>query len=709
MRGTRGYSSGNEDSHRDRGPPGFIKILHFADGESVKNALIRLAGHSALLLCLLTPGAAASAQSPPSGDLMSMNLEDLTRVKVYSASRHLENASVAPSAVSVISAEDNRRYGWRTLGDALRSLRGFYTSYDRQYTYLGVRGFLRPGDYNSRVLVLINGHRTNENIYDSSFVGAEFSLDLDLVDRIEVVRGPGSSLYGTNAVLCVINVITRTPSAKLAVESSGVAASFFDRSGRFTITGGTGGASALLSASMDHAPGPLRLYFPQFASLGTNNGYADNMDGGHILQAFGNYSVGGVSLQALYADRRKTYPTASYGSVFNNPADWNEDTRAYFDASFSRSLASHTDLQLRAYYDNYDYVGADAITQGGSAGNAVLLTKSRADWVGAEANFSRPIGGQRISAGADYEYSIDVVQNNFYVGQLNNFYSNESPWFAAVYGEAELNFIPEVTVHAGGRLDKYSTFGQALSPRIAVVYAPNAKTTLKYISGSAFRAPNAYEEFYVDDIVVTQAPQKLRPERILSNELVFERKAEPWLQFTADAYYYQLKEVIDQVPTSGGLTYFVNNGRVHAEGIELELNAANSSGFMAKASYELSWGFNDQTATPLVNSPRGQLKLNGSMPVSRQGIAAVDLIYSSAMTDYAGTRVPAYVLPSLTFSTKPVWNGWTFSASCYNAPNAAWYSPMGPNDPEDKIQMDGRTFRFKVNYRIPLHRERREP
>src|SRR5581483_2073997 len=186
-----------------------------------------------VLLCVLW-AAECHAQAQSDQDLMSLKIEDLTQIKVYSASRRLEDVQQAPAAVTVVTREEILRYGWRNLGEVLRSLRGFYTSYDRQNSYLGVRGFLRPGDYNSRILVLMNGHRLNDNVYHSAPVGNEIPLELDLIDHIEIVRGPGSSLFGTNAVFGVVNIITRHPAGDSAIEASGVVSSFMGRSGRIT-------------------------------------------------------------------------------------------------------------------------------------------------------------------------------------------------------------------------------------------------------------------------------------------------------------------------------------------------------------------------------------------------------------------------------------------------------------------------------------------
>src|ERR1700728_3837384 len=442
----------------------------------------------------------AAGQEPSDLDLMSMKLEDLTRVQVYSASRHLEDARKAPSSVSIITAEDIRRYGRRTLGEALRTLRGFYTSYDRQYTYLGVRGFLRPGDYNSRVLLLVNGHRLNENVYDSAEIGEEFPLDLDLVDHIEVVRGPGSSLYGTNAIFGVINVITREAATGAAVEIAGETGSNLDRTGRVTATGKRGKPAGLLSVDLNRSAGAPVLFFPQFASPVTNNGYADNLDGGNLQQAFADLRHGDFRVQGELANRWKTYPTASYGAIFNNPGAWNRDTRGYVDVAFERTSSSGTDFDVRVYYDAYNYLGSDDYPGAGTL--VQMFSKARADWIGAEATVTRPLGAQRITAGADYEYSIDVTQKNYLAGQTDSFQSDDSPWLAAVFGEAELNLVPKLIFHVGGRVDRFSDFGPSFSPRVAVIYLPDERTAVKYIVGKAFRAPNGYEEYYADGITV---------------------------------------------------------------------------------------------------------------------------------------------------------------------------------------------------------------
>src|SRR5215467_12769260 len=141
---------------------------------------------------------------------------------VYGASKYEQKVTEAFSSVSIVTADEIKKFGYRTLGDILRSVRGFYVTYDRNYSYVGIRGFSRPSDYNTRILLLIDGHRLNENVY----VGTEAVLDVDLIDRVEIIRGPSSSLYGSNAFFAVINIITKSGRDFQGVEGSASVSSY---------------------------------------------------------------------------------------------------------------------------------------------------------------------------------------------------------------------------------------------------------------------------------------------------------------------------------------------------------------------------------------------------------------------------------------------------------------------------------------------------
>src|SRR5687767_52272 len=158
---------------------------------------------------VLTFGAATLVRA---ADMEVPSLESLMETTVTSASKYTQRQDETAAAVTVITRSQIKAFGWRTLDQALASLPGIHITYDRQYSYLGTRGFGLPGDFNTRVLLAINGNRANDVVYDAALLGREFPVDMDLVERIEFIAGPGGAVYGQNAMFGVINVITRNGS-----------------------------------------------------------------------------------------------------------------------------------------------------------------------------------------------------------------------------------------------------------------------------------------------------------------------------------------------------------------------------------------------------------------------------------------------------------------------------------------------------------------
>jgi iron complex outermembrane receptor protein len=126
-------------------------------------------------------------------ELAELSLDDLLRVEVVGATRYAQPLSDTPASVTVIGREELHNQGYRNLGEALATVGGVFTSSDRNYTYLGVRGFNRSGDYNSRVLLLTDGARRNDALFDQALIGNESPVEMDWVKRLEFVSGPSSA------------------------------------------------------------------------------------------------------------------------------------------------------------------------------------------------------------------------------------------------------------------------------------------------------------------------------------------------------------------------------------------------------------------------------------------------------------------------------------------------------------------------------------
>jgi outer membrane receptor protein involved in Fe transport len=217
---------------------------------------------------------------------------------VFAAAKHHQSIQEAPASITIVTDEDIRRYGHRQLKDVVNSVRGFYTYSDRNYEFIGVRGFARLGDYGNRVLQLIDGHTNNENIYGSFFLGQDFGVDMDLVKKIEFIRGPGSALYGSNALFGTVNVITRDGRDVGGLSATVEAGSLNTRGGAITYGNEyENGLDLLVSASVLNSGG-ADLFFPEFSNPAVSDGWARDADGEKARKFLLKATFGEVSLLA---------------------------------------------------------------------------------------------------------------------------------------------------------------------------------------------------------------------------------------------------------------------------------------------------------------------------------------------------------------------------------------------------------------------------
>jgi outer membrane receptor for ferrienterochelin and colicins len=654
------------------------------------------------------PGRLWAQDDQTRADVMSMSLEELMKVEVdavYGASKYKQKVADAPASITIVTADEIARYGYRTLADILRNVPGFYLTYDRVYSYLGERGFGRPGDFNSRFLLLVDGHRVNDNIYDQAFIGTEFPLDVDLIDRVEVIRGPNSSLYVASALLGVINVVTKPVREARNLSVSAELASYGTYKTRLTYGHRfRSGLEMLLSGSYYNSHGQ-DLYFQEYNSPLSNYGIAQNADYDRYSQFFADLTYGHFRLEGLYGSRVKGVPTGEFGTLFNDPATQVLDARGYLDLQYERNFGGDWGVLGRAYYDRYPFSGTyiyDMSAFGGPAQGVVKLA-GQGQWAGAEFAVSKRLfDHQTLVIGAEFRdnfrqrQSDYVVQPYLPVGNEQN-----SSKISAVYAQDEVRLRRSLVLDLGFRYDHYSTFGGATNPRAALIYHPLEKTTVKLLYGQSFRAPNVNELYFQTTNPFFQAMlpngnPDLKPETARTMELMFDQDLPRQFRFEVSGYYYPIRGLInaEMDPASGAIVY-ENSQRVNLQGTEIILKRQSRSGVEAGVSLSLQSGVGQGDGSALTNSPHTLVQANLSVPLlHRKLYASTDINHVSRRRTLQGNFAGAYTVPNFTLFSN-AFRHWEVSASFYNAFNQRYGDPGDPGDLQDIILQDGRTFRVK--------------
>jgi len=631
---------------------------------------------------------AQGTDRPPVADL---TLEQLARVEVstvFGASRYLQRVTDAPSAVTIITHDEIERFGYQTLAEVLRGVRGFYVTNDRNYSYIGVRGFNRPGDYNSRVLLLIDGHRMNETIYDSTYYGAEFPLDISLIERVEVVRGPGSSLYGTSAFFAVINVVTKKAAALRSPQASVQAGSLAMGKGQAAYARETdSGTAFVLGGSAFTTHGDSHFTVP---GLGT----AVDMDTEDSWNAFASAAHGKWTIQGLAASRDKRIPTGAFGVVLDDRRSETRDARAYAEVAYDGTWRG-TGILWRGSVDHYGYKGGYVFEY--TPGTRTFFKDSAdADWWSTDVMLTRRVARRHfLTGGAEFRDNLRQNQLGYdvepYAVSIDD---RRSSTVGALYIQDELTLSQYLTISGGLRYDANSSSTGSTNARIAAIVKPIPQASLKILHGTAFRAPNPYELYYFPNA------NGIRPERIRTTEVIWEQYAQRRFRASISGFLYRARDLISQVADPAGAGFlFANVDEAKAVGLELEAEYAWRNMHMLG-----SYTFEDVRSHPddrrLSNSPRHLSRVRVTGPiVPRTVFFGAEALYTGDRETLQGNVAAGALLGNLTITTRE-FNRATMSIGIGNLFNRAYADPGAEEHPSDVIAQQGRRFHAKLSWRF---------
>lgn len=574
--------------------------------------------------------------------------------KTTAASKTETPAEDAPASISVINGDELRAFGYQTLPEALQGVRGLFVSYDRQYQTLGVRGFAPPGDVNNRILILVDGHAMNDVVGGAGYVGRDFRVDLGDVDHIEVVRGPVSSLFGTNAFFGVINVVLRHHLGDHAAEIAGGAGSLGLVGGRGAAAWRGPSAEAMVSVSGARLKGDEYFLVP--AKSGDT--LVQDHDGEKAFHGTARARYRGLSLLFDVNSRSKVVPTGAYGTELGSNTHFC-DQRYVLEARWDRPGKDGSSFAARLYYDATRYEGYWKYPEFDQTDSMT------GDWGGIELRYrTAELLRQHLTLGVEVQEQLrlkmKVVDGKDHLSRYT---------VASAYFVDELRINSALLVNASVRADEYlGSFGWTLNPRVSIIARPWAGAITKLMGGTSFRAPSDYERYYDDSVIDLKTNQvkrrvavepnpNLSAERILTAEIEHSQEIRSDVQVSGSLYVNRISGLIvttpmkkdnDILPTP--VQYLnASDGWVRTQGAEIEVRWQPARLAMIAWTYGYQQmvitGNPGEEARLLANAPAHTFSVRSMFPIALPYLqGSAEVVYNSARRVRDGTSMTGELL-----------------------------------------------------------------
>ena len=529
------------------------------------------------------------AQSAPPGSAK------LAADVVVSAEAEPESAASLGVAATVIDAAEIAASKATTVLDLLRTVPGL------DIVQSGGPGtvtslFLR-GTSSTQTLVLVDGVPLNSPYFGGTDLSA---LSVANVERVEVVKGPFSALYGSEAIGGVVRVFTRKGAEKDEV------------SGRATLALGSGSAKEAF-AEIAVGSGPLT------GSAGFRRTLTDGESPNEFFEATNvSGSLTAALTDALHVgvvlrrDEGRTGIPFDSGLATPRRATTNETTTFEAPVSLALSARSSVEASFRWVKDSPTFSDPDA---------AFSSSSTDARRAGARLVFTSIFGAQRLAMGADWERTLVSNESNFGVAL-----ENASTRTFALFAEDRIALAGErLVLTAGVRWDDHSAFGSAVSPRVTLAWRATPSLKLRAAAGSAFRAPSTGELYYP-----FSGNPSLRPEKSNGYELGLEKTLAGGVVVEISGFWNDLRDLIEYDATT-----FTNQniGSARTRGVEVALRTPVGARSFVRASYTYLDAKDLDTDSFLLRRPRHRASATWATTFVSGGSASLTAMWMGARPD----------------------------------------------------------------------------
>jgi outer membrane receptor for ferrienterochelin and colicins len=645
-----------------------------------------------IFLALAWIGAAAAAQITEEEDL-ALAYGDKSTISIATGST--QPVTHAPAAASVITARDIKAMGAIDLDQALESVPGLHVSMSNVgmnpiYEFRGIATKTNP-----EVLMLINGMPIT-SVYQGDRGIVWGGMPLENVARIEVIRGPGSALYGADAFSGVINIITKTATDIDGTKVGARVGSFNSRDAWIQHGGKLGKLDAafyLRAGSTDGQKGIIEndaqsawdTVYGTNASLAPGPINAENKG----IDASADLSHEAWRFRSAYQKREVGTGTGLAGSL--DPNGRGQASKLYLDMSYEKAnWAPNWDVSGILDYYNIKQHGDPGFTlfPSGAFGGAFpsgMIGSAGNSERHAHASVSAFYTGfeqHRVRIGTGYRiediYETTEVKNFTYAPSLTpiplqDVTGNPTLIYmlphkrnlSYVFAQDEWNFAKDWTLTAGLRHDHYSDFGGTTNPRLALVWDAAYNIVVKAMHGTAFRAPSFAELYSINNPVVF-GNANLKPETIRTDELAFSWKPIAKLQNNLNFFYYHMNDIILSSPSD---PQYHNAGDQIGRGLELESTFDATSDLRLTGNYSLQHSIDQTTGQDAGMAPHRRLFVRADWRFAPLWQVSTKANYvADRMREPGDTRskIPDYTLVDLTLRRESIAGDWDMRAMVTN-------------------------------------------